>query len=88
MANPAEEFDKVAQESRLWMLIPKGEGYSAGFQGNFYEAMAKAVMSAATFKTAYLIFEANPEHYRRQGGLKEHWATVQVPKESPIRTYF
>lgn len=81
-----DRYNQEAQQVRLWMLVPKKkDAYLPGFEGTFLEAMADATNASAFWQTPYEVWEADPEKYRREGGLKALWATVSVPKGSPLR---
>lgn len=71
---------------RLWMLIPVRRGaYVPLFEGTFLEALVEAATHAGFWKTATRIWEADPKGPRLSGGLIRLWATVEVPRESPLR---
>jgi hypothetical protein len=80
------DYAELADVKRLWMLIGKSaDSYAAGKEGTFREAFEYILIDAGFWKTPYEAWEANPEHYRREGGLKAHWATAAVPVLSPVR---
>lgn len=87
MAYPFEEHLKSQVEPRrLWMLVGvRKESYVPGFEGTFAEALMEAASHAAFWKTMTKLYEADPEKYRREGGLKKLWAIVDIPRESPLR---
>lgn len=75
-----------ADVKRLWMLVGvRPSSYVPGFEGTFPEALMEAAAHAAYWKTTTRLWEADPEKYRREGGLKKLWAVVDVPRESPLR---
>jgi hypothetical protein len=81
-----EHLKSQMGERRLWMLVPiRREAYVPGFEGTFEEALVEAAAHAAFWKTATRLFEADPAHYRTEKGLKKLWATIEVPRESPLR---
>lgn len=85
-ADFSEHYKRLADQKRLWMLIPQSkDAYIPGFEGTFNEALIEAAAHSAFWKTATSVYEANPEKYRREGGLKELWAVVRVPEGSPLR---
>jgi len=84
---PEDVYRELVDTVRLWMLVPKSKNaYVPGFEGTFGQALDEALNHAAFWKTPYAIWEANPEKYRREGGLKRLWAEVRVPPESPLRS--
>lgn len=81
-----EHLKSNVEPRRLWMLVgARKESYVPGFEGTFAEALIEAAAHAAFWKTTTRIYEADPEKYRREGGLKKLWAIVDVPRESPLR---
>lgn len=81
-----EHLKSQVEPRRLWMLVGvRKESYVPGFQGTFAEALMEAAAHAAFWKTMTKLYEADPAHYRREGGLKKLWAIVDVPRESPLR---
>ena len=81
-----DHLKSQVEPRRLWMLIGvRKESYVPGFEGTFAEALMEAAAHAAFWKTMTKLYEADPTHYRREGGLKKLWAIVDVPRESPLR---
>lgn len=86
MPDFSDHFRSEAEVKRLWMLVPvRRDAYVPGFEGTFPDALIEAASHAAFWKTTTKVYEADPKHYRREGGLKKLWATVEVPRESPLR---
>lgn len=76
----------------VWMMIPKRGGGAPGLKGTFQEALNFARTMAARRKTEIYIYEVDPAKYRREGGLKAHWATahpggwrMERPRPNPRR---
>lgn len=83
-----EHLKGQVEERRLWMLVPvRKDAYVPGFEGTFPEALMEAAAHAAFWKTTTRLYEADPKHYRTEGGLKKLWAVVDVPRESPLREF-
>lgn len=81
-----DRYEDLSTSKRLWMLVPgRRDVFVPGLDGTFLEALEGAAKRAAFNKTVYQIYEADPEKYRREGGLKQVWATVSTPKQSPLR---
>lgn len=85
-ADFAREYEAKARVPEDWWLIPKGEGYATRFKGTFEEAVVDAASRSAFWKTVYQVHE---DHTRMDVAPKDRvgplWATVSVPKGSPLR---
>lgn len=87
-------YDALADKKRMWWIAPgKRESYTARFEGTFAEALARAADSSAFWKSSVGIYTdmtmqpigpkgERPAPIDYMGPL---WATVSVPKDSPLR---
>jgi hypothetical protein len=76
----------AVETRRLWILSPRRkDAYVPLFEGTFPEALIEAATHAGFWKTATQIWEADPTRPRLAGGAVKLWATIDVPRESPLR---